>query len=185
MSVSRDPVLSLRPFDYDSRADLEAMSRWSNDPEIRHLASLHEDAEALAKFVSPADVAKWAPRYRTTDPSVKKSWILLMDGEPVGEGSVRMDAPHALTREKGTAWLGIVVGEARARDRGLGGRFFSLIEDEARKLGARRAEIGVFEYNSRAIRMYERLGYRKIGEIPDFTWWNGRRWTDYRYLREL
>jgi RimJ/RimL family protein N-acetyltransferase len=109
--------------------------------------------------------------------------MLLEDGRVVGECSLQFDPPHRLTKEPMTAWFGILIGEPSARGRGLGGPFFTLLEDEAKRQGARQAELGVFEFNPHAIRLYERLGYERIGEIPTFTWWNGRFWADIRYRK--
>jgi RimJ/RimL family protein N-acetyltransferase len=180
-------VLSLRPFDFSDRRDLERMAKWANDPAVRHFSRLSANEAEYLKVTTPEEIASWNPvaSAQADFSKAKQSWMLLLDGEPVGEGSVAMDPPQALTKEPQTAWMGILIGEARARDQGLGARFFALLEQEARALGALRAELGVFEFNTRAIRMYERLGYRRIAESPDFTWWNGRKWADYRYLKEF
>jgi hypothetical protein len=33
--------------------------------------------------------------------------------------------------------------------------------------------------------LYENLGYVKIGEIPEFTLWNGKFWADFRYFKRF
>jgi len=177
--------LALRPFDYDSRADLEVMAKWSNDAELRPYSTVHRSDADYAKVITPEEIATWRPRARDGTNEAKYSWICLLDGEPVGECSLQMDVRHALTKEPRTGWFGIILGEPRARGRGYGERYFAMLEDEARRLGARRAELGVFAFNTRAIRLYERIGYARIGEVADLTWWDGRFWPDYRYLKRL
>lgn len=170
--------LVLRPFDYSSRSDLDLMAKWCNDPEIKHLSSVHRCDADYAKVVTVEEVAGW-PTER------KWSWMCLADGEPVGECSLLISPSHAITREPDTGWYGILLGEAHARGKGLGRRFFTLLESESRSLGIRQAELGVFSFNTPAIRMYEALGYTKIAEIPDFTWWSDKFWADYRYLKRF
>jgi RimJ/RimL family protein N-acetyltransferase len=41
-------------------------------------------------------------------------------------------------------------------------------------------ELGVFEFNTHAIKLYEKTGFQEIGRIPDFTFWQGRMWQDIR-----
>jgi RimJ/RimL family protein N-acetyltransferase len=44
-------------------------------------------------------------------------------------------------------------------------------------------ELGVFEYNEPARRLYEKLGYQTKTIIPNFTWWKGRMWADHRLFK--
>jgi RimJ/RimL family protein N-acetyltransferase len=48
-----------------------------------------------------------------------------------------------------------------------------------------RAELGVFEFNERAQALYRRLGHREFNRIPNFTFWNGKMWTDIRMGKDL
>ena len=61
----------------------------------------------------------------------------------------------------------------------------SHVETEIRLRGLARVELGVFEFNENARRMYEGLGYREIARIKDFTYWNGRMWQDIRMEKRL
>lgn len=185
------PSLSLRTFDYTSAADCALAARWLNDPEIRHLSSVFRSETDFTKVATAEEVASWDPN-RVGDgepaenPRIEKHvWMLLLDGVPVGDGSVMFNPPHAMTKEPWTAWFGITIGEASARGRGFGRRFFTMLEEEAISRGATQGELGVFEFNDRAIRLYESLGYTKIGSRPEFTWWRGKMWADLRYLKRF
>jgi RimJ/RimL family protein N-acetyltransferase len=59
------------------------------------------------------------------------------------------------------------------------------LEDQIREAGCRRIELGVFEFNQRACRLYRKLGYREIGRIDDFTYWKGTMWQDIRMEKYL
>jgi len=58
-------------------------------------------------------------------------------------------------------------------------------KSEIRLHGLKRIELGVFEFNENARRLYQKLGYKEIGRIPDFTYWNGKMWPDIRMEKEL
>ena len=49
----------------------------------------------------------------------------------------------------------------------------------------KRIELGVFEFNTRAQKFYTKLGYKKVGEVKDFTFWEGRFWNDIRMEKDL
>jgi ribosomal protein S18 acetylase RimI-like enzyme len=59
------------------------------------------------------------------------------------------------------------------------------LENFAKTLGAKHAQIGVFEFNTRARRLYESLGYQQLTTIPDITWWKGKHWKDIRMGKPL
>ena len=80
----------------------------------------------------------------------------------------------------GTAWISITIGEEIARGKGIGYQALQYLEQEIRKQGLKRIELGVFEFNTAAIKLYQRAGYREIGRIPDFTYWQGKMWQDIR-----
>ena len=43
----------------------------------------------------------------------------------------------------------------------------------------------VFEFNKRAIKFYEKIGYKKITSLKNFTCYAGKWWDDYRYEKNL
>ena len=60
------------------------------------------------------------------------------------------------------------------------------LEAQVRDQGLKRIELGVFEFNSPAIGLYKKMGYKEIGRIKDFTFYQGEMWADIRmekYLR--
>ena len=52
------------------------------------------------------------------------------------------------------------------RGRGYGSQLLTLIEDEARRRGARHVHLDTFSFQ--APEFYQRHGYRVFGELPDF-----------------
>jgi RimJ/RimL family protein N-acetyltransferase len=59
------------------------------------------------------------------------------------------------------------------------------VEEQIKAQGFQRIELGVFEFNANAIKLYRKLGYQEIGRINDFTFWQGRRWQDIRMEKYL
>jgi RimJ/RimL family protein N-acetyltransferase len=97
----------------------------------------------------------------------------------------QIDPPHLYRKETGTAWIGILIGEETARGKGIGYWALQYLEKEIKEQGWKRIELGVFEFNMNAIKLYQKLGYREIGRIHDFTFWQDRMWQDVRMEKYL
>jgi len=54
------------------------------------------------------------------------------------------------------------------------------LEEEIKRQGLKRIELGVFEFNTNAIKLYESMGYKEIIRIDGFTYWEGKIWQDSR-----
>ena len=54
------------------------------------------------------------------------------------------------------------------------------LENEIKSQGLKRIELGVFEFNTNAIKLYQKLGYKEIARIADFTYWQEKMWQDIR-----
>ncbi len=174
-------VLRYRLFNPESVRDCELVARWSNDPEIRPFMSYFPNEAAYAELSSPEKVA--LELGESARHGVKR-YMIILDGFEIGEMSLQLDARQCMRRAPDTAWLSITLGEASARGRGLGSLAMKQLEAYAWQAGAARAELGVFEFNERAHRLYKSLGYQEIGRVPEFTWHQGRLWTDIRLLKE-
>jgi len=153
---------------------LEALNSWDNDPALVHLERPNRDQAALERR-SEMDLETLAKRLDS-----HSSWLIRLDGRLVGEMNYMVDPSHLYRKVPGSAWIGIVIGEAEARHRGVGGLALGRLEEEIWKAGLARIELGVFEFNAPARRLYARLGYAEIATIKAFTWWEGRLWDDIR-----
>lgn len=155
------------------------MARWENDvelvPFIRHCLS-QEDLHR--KVIVTVDSIR--ERLRTHE-----SYLIYSEGQLVGEISYQIDPPICLRKVSGTAWIGINIGEKSARHKGIGHDAMRYIETEIRLHGLGRIELGVFEFNENARHLYEKVGYKEIGRIEDFTYWNGKMWQDIRMEKQI
>ena len=62
------------------------------------------------------------------------------------------------------------------------------LEEQIKLHRLKRIELGVFEFNKPAIRLYEKAGYKEFARIENFTYWQGKMWQDIRmekYLEKL
>ena len=76
----------------------------------------------------------------------------------------------------------IQIGEPAGRGRGLGSEAIRLLLAYGfETLGLHRIELRVHENNPRAIRCYERAGFRREGEKREARWWAGRWWSVFEY----
>lgn len=160
--VIRSRRLYLRPAE---RADLPDFVRWFADAEVRrHLA--------LRAPFSLAMEEKWfdgmAERQGRSDYHFVA--CLVEDGRPIGTVGL-----HGLDHENGKAEFGISIGEKELWGRGYGTEALEAICDFGfGALRLERIELHVYEDNARAIRSYERAGFRHEGRLRHAHFAEGR-----------
>lgn len=174
-------MLRYRLFDCDNSEHLTALTRWYNDTKIRHCSFPHLDADSYrmlhkAEFIKARVQKKIRGQYQL--------YMISWNGVLVGETSVEFGGGQLLKHHPKSAAVGIVIGEAHARGVGLGARIMRKVEAMAREQGAKRIELAVFEFNHRAIALYERLGYKTFKTLPRKTYWRGRHWRSF-YMEKL
>lgn len=152
----------------------ECFSKWENDPSLIHLIRPHPDQDSLDRreSITVEDLERRLEHSHI--------YLIYLDGELVGEMDFQVDPKHLYKKDISTAWIGIVIGEESARGKGLGLLAMQYLEKEIEGRGLQRLELGVFEFNTNAIKLYQKAGYKEIGRIPDFTYWQGKFWEDIR-----
>lgn len=155
------------------------LTRWENDPLLVPLSRPNRSQEDLERedIVTPDSLAQ-----RLT---YQRIYLIFHDEQLVGEMSYQVDPAHLFLHVAGTAWIGITIGEAAARGKGIGRQALRYLEDEIRAEGLVRIELGVFEFNTPALALYRRLGYREIGRLAGFTYWQSQMWQDIRMDKPL
>jgi len=77
----------------------------------------------------------------------------------------------------GDAFVGLTIGERENWGKGYGTEMMSLLLQYAfLEVNLRRVTLNVFEYNPRAIRVYEKVGFRHEGRFRKYMNKEGRRW---------
>ena len=112
-------------------------------------------------------------------------YLIYLDDHLIGEMNYTVDPDYLFKKEEGTAWIGITIGELEGRSKGIGYKAIQFLEEEIKKQGLKRVELGVFEFNTQAQNLYKKLGYKEIGRIENFTYYAGKMWFDIRMEKYL
>ncbi len=131
--------------------DSDTLFAWINDREL-------VEQSATFRPVSRAEHDAWFRR--VTDPARDDVLIYAIreDGRLVGTCQLLVDGDEAELR--------IRIGAADARGRGLGTEAVrALLRVAFEERGLRRVWLQVFAHNARAIRVYEKTGFRRCGEL--------------------
>jgi len=154
-------------------------SKWENDPMLIPLIrpNKNEDDLLARKPVSVDDLVKRVQNDHT--------YLIYAQGELIGEMDYSVDPPHVYKQERGTAWIGITIGEESGRGKRIGYQAFQYLEEQIKLQGLKRIELGVFEFNTSAVKLYQKLGYKQIARIEGFTYWQGKMWQDIRMEKYL
>ena len=86
---------------------------------------------------------------------------------------------HATSRRHRTADLHLGLDDRRHWGQGYGSEAIRLLlRFTFRELGYAKVNLDVYEYNPRAIRLYEHLGFQHEGRIRSVLYTDGRRWDE-------
>jgi RimJ/RimL family protein N-acetyltransferase len=154
-------------------------NKWENDPALIPFTRPNQDQAALEKqeIITPTTLVE-----RLEHGVI---YLIHRGAELIGEMNYQVDPAHLYKKEAGTGWIGITIGEESARGMGVGRLAIAHLEAEIKQAGLHRVELGVFEFNTNALKLYTRLGYQRIGIIEDFTYWRGKLWRDIRMEKYL
>lgn len=158
---------------------LDALNKWENDPALIPFIRVCQNEEDLKKR-NEITLEGLLERLEHD-----QTWLIRLDSRLIGEMGYQVDPKHLYKKEPGTAWIGITIGEETGRGKGIGFQALQFLEEQIRLQGLKRMELGVFEFNTNAIKLYRKLGFNEIGRIENFTYWNGKMWWDIRMEKYL
>ncbi len=139
----------LRPLRSD---DVRLFAEWLRDPEVSH----HLGRTSFPR--TEADERRWVEKV-AADEANHVFAIEALSGAVIGSIGL-----HNLDWGRRQAELGIVIGERRYWDRGLGtDAVRALLGFAFDEMGLGRISLTVFDDNPRAIRCYEKCGFRHEG----------------------
>jgi RimJ/RimL family protein N-acetyltransferase len=137
--------------------DLPSVVRWYRDPEVARLTRYQTRQMTQAEVERFFDVRMLAPD------ALAYSIVELASGRLVGFTTF-----SALDGDNGSVMFHITIGERDAWGRGLGTEATQLMLQHAfERLGLHRVGLAVFSYNTRAIRAYEKAGFRVEGRLRE------------------
>ena len=153
---------------------VDVFNRWENDPTLIPLTRPNQNKSEL-EYQRIITIENLIQRLEHVH-----IYLIYLDDQLIGEMNYMVDPSHLYKKEPGTAWVGITIGEPEVRGKGIGYVAIKYLEDQIKKEGLKRIELGVFEFNKQAQKLYQKLGYKEIGRINDFTYWQDKLWTDIR-----
>lgn len=149
------------------KEDLVHIRQWANDPEIRALTG-----EVLP--MGPAATDEFWERVRTERDRVWFVVVLKENEQVIGEAGLLRMFPAWRTTD-----LTIILGDKVAWGKGYGTEAIRLLMDYAfGALNMHRLSLGVVGFNERALRFYEKVGFRREGVQRD-GYYHGHRYHDF------
>jgi RimJ/RimL family protein N-acetyltransferase len=145
----------------------ELFNRWAGDSEYWRLA----DSDPVIQF-SVAETKTWLEEHLYDKDNFFFTIQTRQDDRPIGDvGLSGIDWIHR------NAYLGISIGEREEWGKGYGTDAVQVILRLAfAELNLHRVSLTVFDYNQRAIRSYEKAGFRLEGRQRGFLKREGQRW---------
>ncbi|MBQ6447435.1 MAG: GNAT family N-acetyltransferase [Bacillus sp. (in: Bacteria)] len=153
---------------------IASLNKWENDPKLVpliHPCRNQDDIESYV-LITKEEIKKRLTKYQMYE--------IYLGDILIGEMNYTVDPMHLYRKERGTAWIAITIGEEIARGRGVGSISLKYLEEEIKKQGLKRIELGVFEFNKNAHKLYQKLGYQEIGKNKQFTFYQDKMWDDIR-----
>lgn len=147
----------------------KAEARWQRDTEFIRLADgdpslLRSEKKTRESFDQKAEAGPRAERYVFTVRT-------LADDRYIGDLALWVDLVHS------EAWVGLGIGEREFWSKGYGTDMMKICQlyvfDE---LGLERLSLGLFEYNPRALKSYEKCGFRLEGRTRQDLLREGKRY---------
>jgi RimJ/RimL family protein N-acetyltransferase len=146
----------------------EVYHRWMHDSELLRLMD-----SGISKMHSQSQHEKWQEK-QLDSPTVNYFFHIIRLSDDKLIGDVGLDG---IKWAHGECFVGIGIGERELWGQGYGTEAMRLILRFAfQEVNLRRVSLNVFEYNPRAIRSYEKSGFRLEGCVRGALKRGGRRW---------
>lgn len=156
-------MVKLEPIDLEK--DLPLWEKWDRDSDYQRQLNM-----IPARQISAASMKEWFEKESSNSAlfsihEIKENSVI---------GFVELDGYEWTAR---TAWVGIAIGEPQYRGKGYGTESMNLLLKFAfRGLNMHRVNLNVFAFNQRAIRCYEKCGFKYEGTSRELIYKEDKRW---------
>jgi len=145
------------------REDAPIFLPWANDFDVTRHMLLHRPMSLAAEEA-------WIARIQEDKGNVVLSIVLRKDDRVIGNTAL-----HGIHSHNQHASFGIMIGDKREWGKGYGTEATRLIVGHGfHTLNLHRIWLHVYEDNPRAIRSYEKVGFRREGVLRDHAFRDGR-----------
>ncbi len=147
------------------REDVPRFVRWFNDPEVRQYLTMYRP-------LSRAEEERWVESLASRREDIVLAIEVRAGDQWVHIGNVGL---HRIDWKNRTATLGIVIGEREYWGKGYGTEAVrTMLRYAFGELGLNRVELETYSFNPRAIRCYEKVGFRREGVRRQALYRNGK-----------
>lgn len=152
--------------------DIETIASWYRDVKfLRHydiISAFPKNKEQVEEIINSSYKSQYG--YVFAIRNIKDNKIIGLTGL------------EDIVWNNGTAIFYIGFGEEEARGKGYGTQVTELVLNFAfKELNIHRIHLTVLEYNHRAIKLYEKVGFKKEGTYREFIHRDGKRYDLYMY----
>src|SRR6266498_4325735 len=156
---------------YDPEEMSKAFPRWNRNSEYFRLlnssARPMQSSKAASKWMEEEVGAMSLESYYFSIRTLEEDKLI---------GEIGLDVVNWPGRD---AFVGLGIGETEYWNKGYGTDVMNvLLRFAFTEINLRRVTLNVFEYNPRAIRSYEKAGFRHEGSLRSFLHREGRRWNE-------
>lgn len=156
-------LVELTPIDIEK--DLTIWEQWNRDSDYLRLLD-----DCPANQFSSTLIKEWIEK----DDHESALFMIRTVDEHKTIGFVELAGYNWVSRN---AWVGIAIGDADYRSKGYGTEAMTLLLKFAfRGQNLHRVNLGVFNFNKRAIRCYEKCGFKYEGKERESIYKDDQRW---------
>jgi RimJ/RimL family protein N-acetyltransferase len=156
------PNIYLRPLEPD---DARTLVPWFNDPEVTRFLLRYQP-------MTLAEEVEWLRHAGQSATDVVLGIMTRADERLVGTTGL-----HNVDQRNRHAAIGISLGDKTAWGKGYGTEAMRLLVRHAfDTLNLNRVWLHVYEYNERAVRVYQKVGFRLEGRLRQDTFRDGKYW---------
>ena len=139
------------------REYIDAYLKWFNDPEIIQYLSMFRPMTRMME-------EDWIENLKNRDDTI--AFAILITDENVGEKLIGNCGLHRIDWKNRVAEVGITIGEKEYQGKGYGTEAMEvLLEYGFKTVNLNRIQLRVYEFNSRAIKSYNKIGFVEEGRM--------------------
>ncbi len=159
-----------------SFSNLKTCFRWLKDPQINKYLSKN------IKDLTYKRELEWFNSIKNSNTDIVFSINTIKENRYIGNCGL-----HKIDLKNLSCELGIFIGEKEFQNKGFGtDAIKTLIKFAVHSLNIKKLYLIVYEYNTRALKVYEKCGFYTISILKNYHFYNDKYWNAYlmQYLVE-